>query len=73
MHGRRARVAALIGRDQTFSTRVEEKLRKHREKGATMTMTLYGDENGEFEVHVPDEYVSTSRDHMGLWSLSKGL
>lgn len=26
-----------------------------------MTMILYGDENGEFEVHVLDKYILTSR------------
>ena len=58
---RRAKAAELIRMNQSFSTRVEEKLRKHRNKGATMTVIPMGNDGTEFEVHNPNEYVPSSR------------
>jgi hypothetical protein len=68
---RRAKAAELIRMNQSFSTRVEEKLRKHRDKGATMSVIPMGNDGTEFEVQNPNEYVPTSRQPDGTMAFVK--
>ncbi|XP_078169480.1 uncharacterized protein LOC144575453 [Carex rostrata] len=68
---RRAKAAELIRMNQSFSTRVEEKLRRHRDKGATMTVIPMGNDGTEFEVQNPNEYVPTTRKPDGTMAFVK--
>jgi hypothetical protein len=54
---RHAKATVLASRDQLFSDRVEEKLRKHREKGSVMHVVAYGSTGTEYEVQVPSEII----------------
>lgn len=63
---RHAKATALASRDQTFSDRVEEKLRKHREKCSVMRVVPYGTTDTEYEVQVQNEIIPPRMNQNGI-------